>query len=299
MQRSQHQQPQSPHMQSSLLLSLPDGVFLANCVVHLSPERLCTLSASCKEANRQSDEWKRALMAREGIRTTATTPIRAVWQSFYCTRVPKDDMPKVAFELTGILQSYVTSECSLRFADAMDFPPTPQILSWRRDRETFLFQALQRSGLMSSEHGRRMTQVFLMESGKMAMAKIERLNYGDGGGGGNNNNNDNDGDNNNNNNPLAAVVAAAATPTTTDTNDDDVNGGQEGAEEEGDNNNDNNNNNINDEYPAEEVLQPAGNAQMRQFVKCIPFIVQEAFTIMAHIVLERFVVDEERGVIGI
>ncbi len=219
-------------------LSLPSGVFLVNSIQYLKFDNISILSVTCKEANRQSDEWKRAFMAREGIHASIAST-RAVWQSFYCTRVPQDEMTRTTSVLVGIINTYVTSECAMLFTEATNTAPMPEFLSWQRDRETFLHQALQKSGLMSSMHGRRLVQVFLLESKKLAVTVTARAL-----------------ENDDHEQETEDQATANQQPTTT-------------------------------------------SAQIKHIIKNIPLMLHDAFLAMAHIVLDCFVVDEEKGVVGI
>jgi hypothetical protein len=137
----------------------PNGVFLTHCAPHLGSSNISILSCACKEVDAQSIEWKHAHMVGNGIPASIDNA-RALWKSYYCRKVPAEELPLIAEQLMGMVTEYVTRELKMLYPDVTrDRDP-----AWRIERNTFFRKTLGNSGLMSTESGRNVVGCFVVSA---------------------------------------------------------------------------------------------------------------------------------------
>jgi hypothetical protein len=157
------------HQKQLLLLSLPSGLLLKHCIPHMNFICICNLTSTCKEAHIQSPDWKQLYLAIQGINVSVGSA-EIVWRNFYCVRIQRDPHD-MAVSLMRNINTFVTNEIALFFnghtpLDSVDHS------TWVLERETFLHQALQECGYMSTREGRYRVERMLAYSGEHTAERI-------------------------------------------------------------------------------------------------------------------------------
>ena len=152
-----------------ILVSLPNGLLLKHCIPHLNFPSICNLTSTCKEAHAQSPDWKQAHLAIEGIHVSVGSA-EVVWRSFYCTRIQRDQH-EMATSLMNRVNTFVTNEIALYFEGHTPLDSVDHSV-WVLERDTFLQQALQECGYMSTREGRSRVERMLLYSGQHIAERI-------------------------------------------------------------------------------------------------------------------------------
>lgn len=169
---------------------IPEDLFLKHCVPHLHHLAIDRLACTCRAARDQSPTWKRAYLAVNKIELPRKAQVQRSWRSFFYSEITHDMVEERAMWFLKQLTSYVTEEIAMhmRAFQAEDPGMMLQLNSpdyspyeWACKRGTFLYQALQESGLMTSRAGRSsMEQLMISSLAKIYVStqKIEEVQEG-------------------------------------------------------------------------------------------------------------------------